>query len=79
MMVCNDLYESASIAQSQEDSFENVLWIGLSQVKPRLKVIHTEGKQDGGSPQVYSDQNSALGSGYFKCHSQIQPHLHLQS
>lgn len=56
-----------------------MLWTGLSQVKPRLKVIHTEGNQDGGSPQVYSGQNSALGSRYFKCQSQIQPHLHLQS
>lgn len=78
-MVYDDLYESTSIAQSQGDSFEHMLRTGSSQVKPRLKVIHTEGSQDGGSLQVCGDQNSALGSRYFKCQSHIQPHLRFQS
>ena len=66
MMVHSDVYESANIAQSQGDPFENELWIGLSQLEPQLKVRHAEENQGGGSPQVYSDRSRALGSGYFK-------------
>lgn len=68
MIVHNDFCESANRAQSQEDSFENTLWVGLSQLKPR----QVEGNE-GCGPQVCMDRNSALGSLFYTIVSLTEP------
>lgn len=66
LIVHNGFYEAANMAQSWEDSFEN-MWMGWSQLKPQQTVIYRgEGNQVGGSPRDTSDQSSALGSMTFQ-------------
>ena len=50
MAVQSDFHESASRTQSQEDFYENTLWVGLSHLKPQVKLTHLDGNQDGGLP-----------------------------